>query len=647
MKTRVKLMLFLALMLIVTLSSRGTIEAVVVDGHNIAASVSGTPLKEVYQDYFKIGVGLNGSSIATDTINSNAMSEIIKYHFNSVTYSNLMKPDYLLDQTASIKNHEADNPEPAVKFDTIIKGMEFCQATGIKMRGHVLVWHTQTPDWFFREGYKGGAAYVDRQTMLLRLESYIRQVLEFVQSEYPGVIYAWDVVNEAVENGSGRYELESGFKIRTKHGEGNLVRDNPWYTVIGVDYVERSFEYARKYADPSVKLFYNDYNTFQPDKTQAIYNLAAHLKGKGLIDGIGMQGYMSLTYPGLDSGGNNFKAALTKFGELGLEIHLTELSINPEGSSPELFEKQAERYQALFRILTEVKNSNTHPVNITNVTVFGVMDDYLFYPTDTTTTRLFDGRLQPKPAFYAIAQLDRPWYLTKTLYGGPLQLLDGEGVVVANVFPGQYETAAAFGADLDLVKSFKVGRGYLLEVFEQEGEAGRGQIFMGDIEWEFTPDLFANAELIVLEEDDSQNLVLNGLVEASHLGDRAERAVDGQLMSSWSPNEEAPYWISADLGELCLINRWVVYHRGGGGFAPGAAEDPLNTADFKLQISHDQKTWQDVDVVNDNLSSITDRTIAPVEARYVRLLIERPTSLEFNQNAVIYEWEVYGLKGNR
>ncbi|MGB4163067.1 MAG: endo-1,4-beta-xylanase, partial [Bacillota bacterium] len=155
-------------------------------------------------------------------------------------------------------------------------------------------------------------------------------------------------------------------------------------------------------ADPEVKLFYNDYNTFQPSKTQAIYRLVSHLKEKGLIDGIGMQGYMDLSYPGIESGRDNLKDALAKFAELGLEIHITELSIRTNGSSEELFRRQAQRYQAVFNTLAEMDTAGGGPANITSVTVFGLMDNYLFYSDDTTTTRLFDGNLQPKPAFYSV-----------------------------------------------------------------------------------------------------------------------------------------------------------------------------------------------------------------------------------------------------
>lgn len=374
-------------------------DPIIVDGYDITAAVTGTPLKEAFADYFKMGVALNGSSPSNDTVQSAAMREIIKHQFNSIVYSNLMKPAYFLDQRASIDNFRNGNDEPAVKFNDAIAGLEFAKENDIQMRGHVLIWHTQTPDWFFKEGYQGTGALVDRETMLARMESYIKQVLEFMQTEYPGVIYAWDVVNEAVEVVGGHYETETGLNIRTKHGNN---QDNLWYVTIGVDYVEKGFEFARKYADPDVKLFYNDYNTFQPQKTSKIYDLVSGLKEKGLIDGIGMQGHMNLSYPGIKFGNHNWRAAIEKFAELGLEIHVTELTINSENNDAASMERQANRYKDLFELFVELDTASGGPANITSVTVFGLMDEYLFYPNDKQYSRLFDGKLQPKLSFQSI-----------------------------------------------------------------------------------------------------------------------------------------------------------------------------------------------------------------------------------------------------
>lgn len=381
---------------------------VVIDGYDITASLSEKPLKDIYQADFMMGVGLNGYNIATDTTSSPVMNELIKHHFNSVTYTNLMKPSYILDQGGSRNNYNNGSEKPAVNFSSVIQGLDFCQANDIKMRGHTLVWHAQTPDWFFREGYANNGDYVDRETMLFRMESYIEQVLEFVQENYPGVIYAWDVVNEAITNERNYFETDTGFQIRTKYGEQENPLDNPWYVTVGVDYPEKAFEYARKYADPEVKLFYNDYNTFQPDRTAAIYRLASHLMENDLIDGIGMQGHMGLGYPGIHSGYQNWKTALEQFGKLGLEIHITELTVNIDGNgNDDPFLKQAQRYGDLFRLFSEMDAESQHGANITSVTIFGLMDNYLLYDNDTQTSRLFDGELQPKPAFDAVARPSR------------------------------------------------------------------------------------------------------------------------------------------------------------------------------------------------------------------------------------------------
>lgn len=374
----------------------------IIDGYDITAATTGTRLKDAYSRYFTMGVAINGSQISNSSIMSNAMTEIMKYHFNSTTYSNLMKPSYLLDQRGSIRNYREGITTPAVTFDSVIDGLEFCKDNNIKMRGHVLVWHEQAPDWFFREGYESNGEYVDKETMLLRMESYIRQVLTFVQTEYPGIIYCWDVVNEAVENTQGYYELESGYEIRTQYHSG----ENLWYKVIGVDYVEKAFEFARKYADPTVKLFYNDYNTFQEAKTQSIYDLVFNLKQKGLVDGVGLQGYMNLDYPPINSGTDNFRSALSKLSGLELEIHITELTIRSQDKEAQSFKLQGEKYNELFQLLVEMDKGGGGPADIANVTFFALMDEYLFYKNMPNSSpeyhRLFDGNLQPKPAFYDV-----------------------------------------------------------------------------------------------------------------------------------------------------------------------------------------------------------------------------------------------------
>ena len=369
-------------------SAEETVEAAAEAASEEAQPVDdGVALKDLCKDYFTLGVGINGSMPQNNTINIPQYKELSLKHFNSCTMTNLMKSGYILDQMGC---QNSEDGSPVLNFMSIDPTLEWCQETGMKMRGHTLVWHTQTPDWFFRVGYTEDGDYVDKETMLGRMESYIQQMLTHVQENYPGVIYCWDVVNEAVDPDSA--DPESYFKCRTKI-EGN---DNPWYATVGQDYVEMAFTYARKYADPDVKLFYNDYNTFQVPKTEGIFALCSKLNEKGLIDGIGMQGYWGIGYPKI----SEIKTAMTKFAELGLEIQITELSVGVDEENDEWFKKQADKYEEIFKMIYEMDSDNGGPANITNVTLFGLVDHYR--EGDTTNTRIFDKNYEPKPSYFSI-----------------------------------------------------------------------------------------------------------------------------------------------------------------------------------------------------------------------------------------------------
>lgn len=368
--------------------------------YDLTAALTEPALKDLCSSYFTLGVGLNGSTLENQTLNMPEYMAVVRKHFNSCTMTNLMKSAYILDQQGSQKSAEKADGSPVLSFDTIDPTLEWCQANDMQMRGHTLVWHAQAPDWFFREGYQDKGQYVDRETMLFRMESYIAQLMAHVQDNYPGVVYCWDVVNEAVDPGKG--DPDSYFLCRTE----NDGTPNPWYTTIGEDYVEMAFTYARKYSAEDVKLFYNDFNTYQTEKRNAIYALCQSLKEKGLIDGIGMQGYWGVDYPSVGT----LETTIRKFAELELEIHITELSVGVDEESEEKFEKQGQRYGAIFKALETLDTEGGGNANITNVTFFGLIDHYR--QGDTTNSRLFDTVYQPKPAFIEVRNM------LETLYGG-------------------------------------------------------------------------------------------------------------------------------------------------------------------------------------------------------------------------------------
>lgn len=358
-------------------------------------------LKDLCADYFMLGVGLTGNATGTAAVNSLEYMTVSKYHFNSVTLTNLMKPCFILDQGGCVKNAEkGKETETAVKFDTVDGTLQWCLDNGVKMRGHTLVWHTQTPDWFFRVGYDSANDYVDYETMEARLADYIEKVLTYVQEKYPGVIYAWDVVNEAVDPGSAA--PGSFFACRTWSGDGA----NGWYKTLKQDYVELAFKYARQYADPDVKLFYNDFNTFQGGKHENIINLCKHLNELGYIDGIGMQGYWGIDWPNV----RDVENAIKNFAELGLELHVTELSIGVDNLSDKNLKIQADKYEEYFKMFQRLDTAGGGPANITSVTLFGLQDGFVMYGNDDSTTRLFDKNFKPKPCFYSIQEVMEDLY---------------------------------------------------------------------------------------------------------------------------------------------------------------------------------------------------------------------------------------------
>lgn len=369
----------------------------------------GTPVKEIYQDYFLVGAAINGKSQETAAINHEGMAEILKTHFNSTTLSNLMKPEHLLDEEAT---KASEDGMPVCKFDACDPSLAFCQENGIKMRGHTLVWHNQTPEWFFFEDYDTTKELVDAETMEKRMDSYFRQVLTHCQENYPGVVYCWDVVNECVCTDTNSFiETSGGWKLRSQtKSDNDFSHDgyvpNFWYATMGETYVEKAFACARKYADEDVKLFYNDYNVFQAEKRDNIYKMVDELKQKGIIDGIGLQPTVLLNWPELDTDGEeSFRTCLEKYAELGLELQVTELSFRVD-TKPSVYnqQKQADRYREFMNLLLREDSDNGGPCNITSVTVFGICDDYPLYENFTQNLYLWDKDCRPKAAFFGFIQ---------------------------------------------------------------------------------------------------------------------------------------------------------------------------------------------------------------------------------------------------
>lgn len=305
---------------------------------------------------------------------------LIKDNFNSITMENAMKPDAILNQKASIENGEL-----TVEFSKeATRILDFAKKNGMSMRGHTLVWYSQTPSWIFYEDFSTKNSLVSREVMLDRMESLIRKTFEVIEElGYTNLFYAYDVVNEAwMEDGS--------------------MRDCLWKQTIGDDYLWYAFYFADKYAPESVDLYYNDYNEqFKADTLVKFVNTLVNEDGKYLIDGIGLQAHL---YTG-DNLDNYFKM-IDKLSETGLKIQMTELDVclgsyqNPLKATDDNLKKQGRFYYNLLNGIFERIDAGS--LKMDAVTFWGVSDKASW--RSEYSPLLFDGKLNPKYAFYGAIQ---------------------------------------------------------------------------------------------------------------------------------------------------------------------------------------------------------------------------------------------------
>lgn len=334
-------------------------------------------LKEAFDGDFKVGVTTTSGYLSEE----DRVTQI-KGNFNSITMENEMKPESLLDWEGSEKSKDG---MPAIKEETLEKALKAAQEAGIPLRGHTLVWHSQTPEWFFSKKYDPSKGYVDKATMKKRMESYIKQVLSYCKENYPGVVYAWDVVNEAVGD------------------DGNYRTESMWYETYGdFSYITDAFTFARKYAEEGTKLFLNDYNEYMAQKRDLLYAKVVELHDAGILDGVGMQSHWDMDFPSVDL----FETALEKYASIdGIEIQLTEIDMHNNDDSEEGLKKQAERYKEFFDVITKMKREGT--ANITSVTFWGLKDGESWLSGmkgETSYPLLFTDDMEKKPCYDSILE---------------------------------------------------------------------------------------------------------------------------------------------------------------------------------------------------------------------------------------------------
>jgi endo-1,4-beta-xylanase len=347
-------------------------------------------LKDAYRTAFRIGAAVNEEIVSGA---DSASRQIVIAQFNSITPENEMKAETL-------------NPEPGVwNFGPADQMVAFAEKYNLFLVGHTLVWHNQTPEWFFRDA-EGNPNTPHAQ--IERMRSYIRTVA----GRYAGRVHAWDVVNEIIDN-DGSY------------------RPTAWVKTIGSgeDLVKLAFTFAAEYA-PDTELYYNDFNAWRPAKRDGIVRMVKMLQAEGIrIDGIGIQGHWGLNYPKTEY----IEVAIEAYAALGIKVMITELDVDVlpltrEGQIigqvmsdpqfqleefkafldpyanglPDAVQRQlADRYAELFGIFYRKRDK------IDRVTLWGVHDgmswknDYPV-PNRTNSPLLFDRNRQPKSAFEAV-----------------------------------------------------------------------------------------------------------------------------------------------------------------------------------------------------------------------------------------------------
>ena len=343
-------------------------------------------LLETYGTVFEhIGTCINLWQLQnTSTLN------IVKSQYNSVTSENEMKPDALLGASPNlISVEEAKNlgyviPEnytdtcvPRLNFSSVDKILELCAKNGLRYRAHTLVWHSQTPNWFFRSGFSGSGALVTPEVMNARMEFYIRSVMTHVYNNPNGhVVYAWDVVNEYLNADSSNWIAVYGGKNLTP------------------SFVKLAFEIADNVLQSygireNVSLIFNDYNTYM--NTNKIISIVKFINSEQrLCDGFGMQAHLDTGFPTTAA----FKNTVNSFLATGLEVQITELDVTTKSAST-----QEQYYYSLMTGLLEIKKNGG---KLTGITYWGLGDSNSWRKSQTPL--LFSAPGKPKNAYYKVLQ---------------------------------------------------------------------------------------------------------------------------------------------------------------------------------------------------------------------------------------------------
>lgn len=379
-----------------------------------------------------------GTAIMSNEISDDTLMELVEKHFNAVTFGNELKPDALFNyqidgNSVPTKNITFENEELQVPVvndagdsldfsradamaDKILEWNNAHPDQKIRIRGHVLVWHSQTQEWFFHENYDITKPYVNKETMNRRLKWFILSVFdhyfgEAANGKYDGLFYGWDVVNEAVIGNTYRTDKVSAAESLSEIRHGN--NSSWWHVYESNEFIINAFKYANKYAPKDVELYYNDFGETDNTKCEGIVKLINDVKSvKGTrLDAFGMQAHYNVD--GFSAA--QFKSVAKKYAQAAGKVQLTELDFKASSTydgtaatKESEYTKMAYCHKNLYEAIKALKAEGT---NVSGLTVWGVIEPNSWLHSQSNVgggasgsaqcPLLFDGNYKAKPAYWA------------------------------------------------------------------------------------------------------------------------------------------------------------------------------------------------------------------------------------------------------
>lgn len=379
-----------------------------------------------------------GTAIMLSEISDDTLMELVEKHFNAVTFGNELKPDALFNyqidgnsvptKTITFEGEELQVPivndagdsldfsRADAMADKILEWNNAHPDQKIRIRGHVLVWHSQTQEWFFHENYDITKPYVNKETMNRRLEWFISGVFDHyfgkaANGKYDGLFYGWDVVNEAVIGNTYRTDKVSAAESLSEVRHGN--NSSWWHVYESNEFIINAFKYANKYAPANVELYYNDFGETDNTKCEGIVKLINDVKSaEGTrLDAFGMQAHYNVD--GFSAA--QFKSVAKKYAQAAGKVQLTELDFKASSTydgtaatKESEYTKMAYCHKNLYEAIKALKAEGA---NVSGITVWGVIEPNSWLHSQSNLgggasgsaqcPLLFDGNYKAKPAYWA------------------------------------------------------------------------------------------------------------------------------------------------------------------------------------------------------------------------------------------------------